>query len=68
MFDKRKATRSYAKENLKVLLYEELPPIGRKNKMKKKGETSHTWRPKDSVHNNSQCHPMVNREISFLSS
>ena len=43
MVDRRKATRSYAKENPKVPLHEELPLVTRKNGKKKRGETIHTW-------------------------
>ena len=68
MAEKRKNTRSYAKANLDVPLYEELPPPGTKNTAKKKGEFVHMWRLRENVHNNPQYHPTIERETSLLSS
>ena len=43
MTDRRKKMRAYVRENLEIRLYTKLQKFG-----KKKGKSSHTWKPRDN--------------------
>ena len=49
MDDRRKNTRAYVRENLEIPLYTKLENVAKKFLPKKKGESSHTWKPRDNV-------------------
>lgn len=57
MAENMKNMRAYVKENLDIPLYTMLPKGGRKNCLKNKGESIHTYKSKDSP----PYHPLVEK-------
>ena len=63
--NRKKNTRAFAKTNLDILLYGELPPVVRKNNNKKKEDAVHTWRHVENAHDNNSVHGTIKRTSSL---